>query len=141
MSLRIVRPDTAFADTGRRNKRPRAHEVDHLAFIRGLPCLCCHARPPSEAAHIRMADRRFAKRATGMAERPDDRWAVPLCSMCHREGPDAQHRANEAAWWREQGIDAVVVAAALHAYTGDEESARDILKMRGVRSDALTTRT
>lgn len=35
------------------------------------------------------------KPSTGMGEKPDDKWAVPLCRKCHME----QHRYNELAWW------------------------------------------
>ena len=39
-----------------------------------------------------------------MAEKPDDRRTVPLCRDCHLDGPKAQHRTNERAWWEALGI-------------------------------------
>ena len=131
MAVQIVRPTTAFNDTSRSTKRPRVKEGSHLAFIRSLPCLACGRPGPSEAAHIRMGDPRFAKRPTGGGEKPSDRWVTPLCSECHRTGPDAQHSRNEREWWASRGIDAIVVAAALHAETGDHEAAAVILRHKG----------
>ena len=77
---RIVRPDTAFSlDTpGRRQKRPRQHANKHLEWIRTLPCIVTGRRDGIQAAHIRYADPRYAKRAVGTGEKPDDKWTVPL---------------------------------------------------------------
>lgn len=133
MAVQIVRPATAFQDTSRRRKQPRVKEESHLAFIRSLPCCVCGKHGPSEAAHIRMADARYAKRASGTAEKPSDRFTVPLCPRCHRLGPDAQHSMNERVFWEIQKIDVIVVAAALHAFSGDEEAAALILRTRGLR--------
>lgn len=133
MAVQIVRPATAFQETNRRRKQPRVKQEAHLAFIRSLPCCVCGKHGPSEAAHIRMSDARYAKRGTGGAERPSDRWAVPMCPHHHRTGPDAQHSMNERVFWEHQGIDVIVVAAALHAFSGDEEAAELILRTRGLR--------
>lgn len=53
------------------------------------------------------------KRSTGMGERPSDRWAVPLCPDCHLDGPDAQHKGSERAFWDRAGVDPFEVAAQL----------------------------
>ncbi len=81
-------------------KHPRQRWAAYLAFIRGLPCVIC-GNPHTEAAHLRMASRLAGKRQTGMGEKPDDRWALPLCSEHHRE----QHQGNELAFWLRYGID------------------------------------
>ena len=120
MATRIQHPATAFALTGGM-KRPRQAAPNHLRFVHGLPCLVCGK--PGEAAHIRMGSVRHGRRGTGVGERPSDLWTVPLCPAHHREGPDAQHGANETAWWAAHGIDPFVVAALLWAHTGDLEAA------------------
>ena len=55
-----------------------------------------------------------------------DEFAVPLCRIHHR----AVHRAgNEAAWWKEAGIDPLKVARKLWKHTrldGGRSEAKDI---------------
>ena len=42
-----------------------------------------------------------------MAQKPDDKWTVSLCSNCHR----AQHAAgDELKWWATKGIDTFMLA-------------------------------
>jgi hypothetical protein len=99
-----------------RYRHPRERDEKHLKFIRGLPCLCCGNDIETEAAHIRFADRSVCKRETGMAEKPDDAFTIPLCGRCHRE----QHAAgDERGFWRKQGIDVIRVALALWKWSGD----------------------
>lgn len=93
-------------------KSPRVRDKEHLAAIAELDCVACGAAGPSEAAHLRMADASQGKRPTGMSEKPDDAWSLPLCPSCHRIGPDPQHRANEREWWAARGINPVALARA-----------------------------
>lgn len=105
-------------------KKPRQKIEAHLKFIRTLPCLVTGTRPV-EAAHIRYADMRYGKRDTGMAEKPDDHWVVPLSPEVHRE----QHAfGDDLAWWKSKNIDPLFVALALWRSTGDEESAEQIIR-------------
>lgn len=122
----IIRPATAFSLSPGKRKRPRAHDGKHLDFIRGLPCLVTGTRPV-EAAHVRYAAPQWGKRASGMGEKPDDRWAVPLSPAMHRE----QHSENEREWWLSKGIDPIAVALALWGCSGDEEAAELILVNAG----------
>lgn len=121
----IRRPPTAFASaptTGK--KRPRENDKDHLAWIRGLPCLITGIRPV-DPAHIRYGDERYGKRPTGMSEKPHDRYVVPLC----REKHDEQHSMNEREFWQKHGIpDPIQVALALWSVSGDDEVAEVILR-------------
>lgn len=74
-----------------------------------------------------MACREIGKRDTGKSEKPSDRYAVPLCGWHHRDGPEAQHRGGEAAFWTRVGIDPFALAARLYEeYTSDrpERTAR-----------------
>lgn len=43
------------------------------------------------------------KRPTGLGEKPDDKWAMPLCSEHHRE----QHSMGEREFWEGYGIDPI----------------------------------
>lgn len=101
----------------------RNHNTQHLAFIRQLPCVICGDNTTTEAAHIRFASRRAGKRATGMGEKPDDCWTVPLCGRHHRE----QHGMNELMFWTESEIDPIFVALALWNATGHTERGEQII--------------
>jgi hypothetical protein len=105
-------------------KRPRAHDADHLAFVRQLPCLVCGDDVSVEAAHVRYSDPHAGKRSTGLSEKSDDKVTVPLCGKCHRE----QHRYQERSWWGVKAIDPVKVALALYVNHGDHETAAMICK-------------
>lgn len=136
MAYELIRPATAFSVTRTKQRKPRQKDDTHLRWVRSLPSLV----PGSghvEAAHIRYADPRYFKRETGMGEKPDDRWVVPLCAEEHRR----QHAMNEQDYWIAAGIDPVFVAAMLWNNTGNDEAAEQILAqaqstLRGpVRSD------
>jgi len=64
----------------------------------------------------------------GAGEKPDDKWTVPLSPEMHTDGPNAQHKSNERAWWEKQGIDPVAVAAALYCSSGDIEAGEEIIR-------------
>ncbi len=95
----------------------------HLEFIRSLPCLVCLDHTSVEAAHVRFSDWRVGKRQTGMGEKPDDTWTVPLCGVHHRE----QHGGNERAFWTNEGIDPIIVALAL-SRSEDHEAASRLIR-------------
>lgn len=124
MAFRIAPPPTAFGNApSKGRKRPRVENEKHLAWIRTLPCVVT-GRLGVEAAHIRYADPAYGKRDVGMAEKPDDRWTVPLAPELHRE----QHSVSEREFWVRHGIDPCRVALALYAVSGDDEQATIILK-------------
>ena len=119
----IVRPPTAFALDGLRQKQPRQHDRGHLVWIRTLPSLVPgHDRV--EAAHIRYADDRTGKRSVGMALKPSDKWVVPLAADQHRD----QHSGSERDWWIAHGIDPVIIAALLYAHSGDDTAAQIVIR-------------
>ena len=68
--------------------------MQHLAFIRQLPCVACGKAAPSDAAHVRTGT------DGGAGRKPGDRYAVPLCTTCHanqhRVGP---HSASILSMW------------------------------------------
>lgn len=98
-------------------KRPRRKDASHLDFIRSLQCILCGDNTSVEAAHIRQPARWAGKRQTGKGERPDDRWAVPLCSGHHQ----IQHTGSETHFWNLYG-NAIVTAALLYSASGDHEA-------------------
>jgi hypothetical protein len=96
-----------------RQRLPRMEDPKHLRFIAACPCLLC-GRTDVQAAHIRYADHGAGKRSTGMAEKPDDCFTVPLCIYHHA----AQHAfGDERGWWENHGIDPVKVALRLYSVT------------------------
>ena len=126
MAFRIpTHPEAFTGPQSWKRKRPRVENVDHLKFIRSLPCCCCGARPV-DAAHIRMASTAYAKRDTGLGQKADDRWTLPLCSKHH----DEQHSGSEAAFWAAQKIDPFSLALILWGCgdTQDEEAAEAAIK-------------
>jgi hypothetical protein len=81
----------------------RYRNKEHLRFVTQQPCLLC-ARKPSDAHHLRFVQPR------ALGRKASDEFAVPLCRTHHR----AVHWAgNEAAWWKEAGIDPLKVARKL----------------------------
>jgi hypothetical protein len=124
MGYAIKRPDTAFSLSPSKGKRrPRQEDDAHLKWIRTLPCVITGQRPV-EAAHIRYSDPAYGKREVGGAEKPDDRWTVPLLASLHRD----QHNQSERAFWEKHGIDPCKVALALYAVSGDDEQAEIIIR-------------
>jgi hypothetical protein len=97
-----------------RQRQPRIQCPAFLAFVRRKPCCACGAPPPSQAAHIRFGNLEIGKRPTGIAEKPSDRWAVPLCADCHLDTPGAQHNVGEKKFWVRVGIDPFALASKLY---------------------------
>ena len=120
---RIERPRTAFAGQASPKKRPRDKNTGHLDFIRSLPCLVT-GRHGVEAAHVRYPDLRYGKAGTGMGEKPDDVWSVPLHADEHRR----QHSMSEAEYWRSVGIDPLPVALSLYHVGQNEALALEVIK-------------
>ena len=92
-------------------RQPREENPAYLAYVRTLPCVICARPGPNDPAHIRSAALQYGKRSTGMAEKPDDKWTLPLCRTHHED----QHRNNELDWWKRMGIDPFALAMSLYA--------------------------
>ena len=90
--------------------QPNLHRRgQHLAFVRQLPCVACGRAAPSEAAHVRTGT------DSGVAIKPPDRYAVPLCADCHAK----QHRVGELSFWSALRIDPVSVSLRLWTISVD----------------------
>lgn len=122
-AYRIERAPTAFSVN--RQRRKRKEEPEHLEFIRGCPCVICGSRRAVEAAHLRTANARYAKPESGMQNKADDKWTLPLCHTHHMEQHDA---GDEMAFWSRYGIDPFVLALSLYGVSGDEEAATQIIR-------------
>ena len=85
----------------------RYRDRDHLRHVMKQPCLIC-GRKPSDPHHLRFAQPR------ALGRKASDEFTVPLCRIHHR----LVHRVgNEAAWWKDAGIDPVSAAAKLWGVT------------------------
>lgn len=111
-------------------KRPRIKSEAHLDFIRSLPCVCCGNDIQTEAAHIRSGDPYYGKRNTGMSEKPDDKWTLPLCFEHHGE----QHRGNELQFWKRYGVNPFVLALSLYGCTGDHVVGTSVVRQQARRA-------
>lgn len=105
-----------------RFKEPRIKSETHLSFVRGLPCLICHDNTSTEAAHVRFSCLESGKRQSGKQEKPDDKWALPLCGRHHRD----QHAMNEKVFWLTVGIDPLKVCEMLWEVSGDHQQGERI---------------
>jgi hypothetical protein len=108
-------PDDAGADKPARVDKstlavpaPRRYrDKAHLRYVAQQPCLLC-GRKPSDPHHLR----HLQPRALG--RKASDEFAVPLCRIHHR----LVHRVgNEAAWWKDAGIDPIKAARTLWRQT------------------------
>jgi hypothetical protein len=70
----------------------------YLSHIREECCLVCGTPPPNDAHHLRHSQK------SGMSQKVDDNWTVPLCRTCHT---DCHTRGRESEWWALNGIDAL----------------------------------
>ena len=93
----------------RKSKPDVKRRVQHLAFLRQLPCVACGKAAPSEAAHVRTGT------DGGVGVKPGDRYAVPLCTACHAK----QHRLGELTFWSALCIDPLNVALRLWTVSPD----------------------
>lgn len=103
-------------------KTKRIEDPAHLAFIRKLPS-AVSGQYGCEACHIRTGSAIHKKKPTGLQQKPDDFWVLPLTPSEHRE----QHSEHELAFWRRHGIDPFELAAKLYEVSGDIEAGKAII--------------
>jgi hypothetical protein len=84
-----------------RQRQPRLRDPAYLLWLRSQRCACgCLQAPPCDAAHLRARSLKHDK-ASGIGQKPDDRWALPLKHDHHM----AQHyHGNELDWWAKRGV-------------------------------------
>ena len=103
-------------------RRVAGKDDGYLALVRECPCLECAQDPAGEAAHLRLSSGAHGKKG-GMAKKPDDRWALPLC----REHHERQHRVGERQYWYELGINPFLAAERLYAKRSDLVAMRAVV--------------
>lgn len=91
-------------------RRPRERNSPYLGWIAALPCAVAMAQGRIQhgvhVAHLRVGSVEHGKRATGLGEKPDDRWCLPLSPEMHVNGPKSQHAfGDEVGFWAQYGID------------------------------------
>jgi hypothetical protein len=109
-------------------RRPRLRDRAHLERIARMPCAVPGCRSSRiQVAHVRFACAIEGAAIVGKAEKPDDWRVLPLCVFHHMEGPEAQHRMNEALFWARHGINPYSLARALYNLSGDYEAMQFLL--------------
>jgi hypothetical protein len=86
-------------------KRLRLRDKDHLKFVATQSCLIC-GRTPADPHHLRFAEH------PALGSKVSDEFTVPLCRMHHRQ---VHWHGNERAWWEQQRLDPLPMAAGLWA--------------------------
>src|SRR5262245_1802834 len=81
----------------------RYRNREHLRYVAQQACLIC-GRKQSDTHHLRYLQ------PPALGRKASDEFVVPLCRSHHR----AVHRVgNEAAWWKDAGIDPITAARKL----------------------------
>lgn len=121
-----------------RQREPRVRDRKYLALVARMPSVIS-GRWPVQVAHLRYGDPAKGKPHTGMGEKPDDKWTLPLTPDEHMHGVRSQHANNEQEWWEGHGIDPIQVCIDLYEayqkYWPDQIEAEE--RMRRI---ALTAR-
>jgi hypothetical protein len=81
----------------------RFRDKEHVKFVAKQACLIC-GRRPADAHHLRFAQHR------ALGRKVSDEFTAPLCRGHHRE---AHRSGDEAAWWKNAGVDPTITARAL----------------------------
>jgi hypothetical protein len=81
----------------------RFRDKEHVKFVAKQACLIC-GRRPADAHHLRFAQH------SALGRKVSDEFTVPLCRGHHRE---AHRCGNEAAWWKNAGVDPTITARGL----------------------------
>lgn len=126
MSFAFPRHPEAFSRDPSSKKTRRMEDPMHLVFIRKLPSVIS-GEYGCEACHIRAASAVHRKKFTGMQQKPDDCWVLPLTPSEHKQ----QHSQNEMEFWRRHGIDPHELAAKLYEVTGNIEAATRLITDAG----------
>lgn len=119
----VPKLETAFSFDPANKKQRRIEDPAHLAFIRKLPSVVS-GEFGCEACHIRAGSPLHRKKRTGMAQKPDDSWTLPLTPAEHRQ----QHSENELAFWRTHGVDPFELSTRLYEISGNYDAALKIIR-------------
>lgn len=118
-------------------RQPRVRDSAHLGFVAALPCVACLVLSgkftrPVQVAHLRTGSLEHEKRPTGMAEKPSDKWTLPLCFPHHNGGKGSQHSMGELDFWAGLGINPFDLCLELSAaFTGGKPGLPIIVRAVG----------
>ena len=108
----------------------RVRDREHVKLVAKQPCLIC-GRKPADAHHLRFAQHR------ALGRKVSDEFTVPLCRGHHRE----VHRCgDEAAWWKNAGVDPTITARGLWLETHPLPTRPDEMGIAGATSLAAYKR-
>jgi hypothetical protein len=96
-------PEDAVATLALPKEPPRKRSKEHLAFVRGQPCVICQ-QTPSDPHHLKFAQPR------SLGRKVSDEFTVPLCRTHHQ---DLHRNGNEKAWWANMQIVPMPIAKQL----------------------------
>jgi hypothetical protein len=116
MKPRIARSVPVVPERKREGMSP-----SHLAALRALPCVSC-GLPASEAHHLM---RGIPVKERGTGRRSSDRYAIPLCRICHTT---AHFYGDDEAYLAVRGVDGRAVAEALWRERGEPDAMRRIVE-------------
>lgn len=85
-------------------RKPREPDPAYLRWVRQQPCCVCGDDVSVEAHHPRVGS--INDPQPGMAQRANDRWALPLCGRHHRE----LHSVGDRQFWASLGIDPIALS-------------------------------
>ena len=126
-----------------RQREPRLVDEGFLRWLRKKPCCVCGKAPPSDACHIRFGSEAYSKRNVGMGEKPDDRWAIPMCRKCHTK----QHGMNEQEFYQERRILPLLLAQRLYSEFGGsggqirhKKKPRTVIRPKGFEKRKIPSR-
>jgi hypothetical protein len=102
----------------------RFRDREHVKFVAKQACLICERRP-ADAHHLRFAQHR------ALGRKVSDEFTVPLCRGHHRE---AHRYGDEAAWWKNAGVDPTVTARALWLETHPLPTSADQMSIESATS-------
>jgi hypothetical protein len=113
----VAHPPRITRDVPKGQRKPNLRrDRHHLDFVKSLPCMVCYAQPAGDPHHIRQGT------DGGAGLTPSDRYAVPLCRLCHSRLHD-----GEARFWAALKIDPQDTAWALWTNSGDIEAGERIV--------------
>jgi hypothetical protein len=102
----------------------RLRDKEHVKLVAQQPCLICD-RKPADAHHLRFTQHR------ALGRKVSDEFTVPLCRGHHRE----VHRCgDEAAWWKNAGVDPTITARSLWLETHPLPTRLDEMGIAGATS-------
>ena len=102
----------------------RLRDKEHVKLVARQPCLIC-GRRPADAHHLRFTQHR------ALGRKVSDEFTVPLCRGHHRE----VHRCgDEAAWWKNAGVDPTITARSLWLETHPLPTRPDEMGIAGATS-------